>query len=69
VDLALSDVSILEDIFDRWHAFAEMRKTKFFKFCTRNIYVEIFTFSKSFTVNFGLMGGGENSLCFLALSS
>jgi hypothetical protein len=56
VNLTLAAVSILEYVLNGWHTFAEMWKTKFFELGTRNVDIEVFTFSKSLTVDFRLMG-------------
>jgi len=69
VDLALADVSILEHIFNRWHALAEMREAELFELGTRNADLEIFTLSKSLTVDFRLMSRRKNSLGLFTLSS
>jgi len=56
MDLTLADVSVLKYILNRWHALAEEWKAEFFKFSTRDLHVEIFTFSECFTVDLRLMG-------------
>jgi hypothetical protein len=56
MDLTLADVSVFKYILNRWHALAEEWKTEFFEFSTRDLHVEIFTFSECFTVDLRLMG-------------
>jgi len=55
VYLSLASISILKYILNRWHAFSEEWKAKFFKLGTGNVDVEVFTFGKSLAVNFRLM--------------
>ena len=46
-----------------------MGHAELLKLSAGNGNVEVLTLSKSLTINFGLMGGRENSLCLLTLSS
>ena len=48
---------------------SELVHTKFFKLGTGNSAVEIFTFSKSFALNFSLMGRRKNTLGLFALGA
>jgi len=67
MDLAFTNSSVLEDTFNGLNTLSEERHAKFFKFCSWNLYVKIFTFSKSLTVNFWLMWCRKNSLGLLTL--
>jgi len=69
MDLAFTNSSVLEDTFDGFKALSEIRHAKFLKFSSWNVYVEIFTFSKSLTENFWLMWCRKNSLGLLTLGS
>jgi len=69
MNLSLSNIGVLEDSFNWWHALAELWKAKFFKLGSRDGCVEIFTVSKGLAVNFRLMSRREDSLRLFTLGS
>jgi len=69
MDLAFTNLCILEDIFDGLKTLSEVWHAKFLEFGSWNLDTEIFTFSKSLTENFWLMRWRKNSLGLLACSS
>jgi len=69
VNLTLAKIGILEDVLNGRHALAEKINAKLLEFGTRDSAVVVFTFSKSFALDFSLMGSGENTLGLLALGT
>merc|ERR1719389_170532 len=69
MDLSLSDSGVLEDGLYWWHALSEEIDTEILKLGSGDGGVVVLTLSKSFALNWRLMGTGENSLGLLALGS
>jgi hypothetical protein len=55
MNLSLTNLGILEDVFDWWHTFSEEVHAEFLELSSGDIGVVIFTFSEGFALNWGLM--------------
>ena len=69
VDLTLSDVSVLKDHLNWGHALAEEVNAELLELGASDAAVEVLTLGEGFALNFGLMGGGENTLGLFALGT
>jgi len=69
VDLVLGDLGIGEDGLDGRHALEELGHAKLLELSTGDVDVEVLTIGESLTEDFRGMGGGQNSLGLLTLSS
>jgi hypothetical protein len=55
MNLSFTHLGILEDVFDWWHALLEEIHAEFLELSSGDVGVIIFSFSKGFTFNWGLM--------------